>query len=401
MGTLHLLRCKTQHYEWGSTEFIPELLGEAPDGAPHAELWMGAHAGAPSWLLVDGALVELGEFIRADPLSTLGAEAVDRFGPTLPFLVKVLAAAHPLSLQAHPSKARASARSADETHAGISVSSPTRLYKDGNHKPELICALTRFEALCGFRPLAEAADLFGSLDDPDAQTISERLRTHDSASALEVVVEDLLRRRIPTSGIVAASRAARLTVSDAMVAHALGWCSRLADLFPDDPGAVISLLMNYVRLEPGEALSLPSGNLHAYLHGAGIELMANSDNVLRGGLTSKHIDVDELLAVVDWNPLVEPVIRASIVGPVSTYPSPSDEFELTEIHLGTAGRIVEFRVTGPEILLCVDGAVTITANDEALGMTRGQVVFVEAAATKLIASGEGARLYRATIGAAR
>jgi mannose-6-phosphate isomerase len=383
-----VLQCKVQSYDWGSQTFIPELLGVEPTGAPQAELWMGAHPAAPS--MVDG--VPLGDLLRADPEAMLGRAVIDRFGPQLPFLMKVLAAEHPLSLQAHPSRLRAIQRFAEEDADGIDRASPFRSYRDANHKPELICALTEFEGLCGFRPVDQTLMLLRSLEDDAAQEVVELLGGADPETALRNSVEDLIRGRQPIDGIIAACRrAAEYPSPDAIrFVESFRWCVALSDEYPDDPGAVISLLMNYVALRPGEALCLPSGNLHAYLRGAGIELMANSDNVLRGGLTHKHIDVDELLSVVDWNPLGDPVIRPVESHGVSTYPSPSDEFILHRIEVTTNDVVVN--VEGPEILICIRGKAKLCGME----VGQGSVLFIPAAMGEYTVSGE-AKLFRATI----
>jgi mannose-6-phosphate isomerase len=391
-----VLQCQVQTYDWGSTTFIPSLLGAEPDGQPQAELWMGAHPGAPSQVNVGGREVSLADVIAGDPVAMLGADSLRRFGAGLPFLMKVLSAAKPLSLQAHPSRKRAMARFAEEDAAGVDRASPFRSYRDPNHKPELICALTEFEALCGFRSLDETLVLLKSLDGDGAQDLIAVLSKDDPISALRSAVEDLLRGRLDTAAIIAACREAVNHPSPEALAG-LGlfrWCVMLADQYPGDAGAVISLLMNYVVLQPGEALSLPSGNLHAYLRGSGIELMANSDNVLRGGLTSKHIDVDELLAVVDWMPLIDPVIRPMALREsdgVATYPSPSDEFVLHHIEVSETG--AELTVAGPEILICVRGSASVAG----VAVVSGTVAFVPASTGHYSMIGD-AELYRATVG---
>ncbi len=377
------LRCQVQPYAWGSTTFIPRLLGYEADGTPQAELWIGAHPSAPSTITAGGVDLSLADFIAANPAGTLGAANVDRFGPELPFLMKVLSSTHPLSLQAHPSKERAIARFAQEDAAGIDRSSPLRSYRDRNHKPELICALTEFEALCGFRSLDETVTLLQRLDSDAVRALIGRL---NGLSALGGLFEDLLRRRIPIEPIIDACRAAAPRPE-------FRWCVDLADQYPNDPGAVISLLMNYVLLQPGEALALPSGNLHAYLRGSGIELMANSDNVLRGGLTTKHVDVDELLAVVDCTPLADPVIRPTGDAANATYPSPSDEFQLHRLDLGGATDGLTITVDGPEVLLCVRGTVTV----DGMNLTQGKAAFVPAMVETYRVGGDG-ELYRATLG---
>lgn len=321
-----------QHYDWGEIDAFANL-GVRADGLPHAELWMGSHPSSPS-LLADGR--RLDDVISADPIGTLGADNVDRFGPNLPFLFKVLAARRPLSIQAHPSKAQAEAGFARENAAGTSLDAPGRNYRDANHKPELICALDNFEALYGFRPYPEAAH---DLEVAGLDRWARHLRQAGAQHCLEAML-----RSDPD---VVAHDAATAAAGNALAA-------RLQTLHPGDVGVLVALLLNHVVLKPGQALFLGAGNLHAYLHGLGVELMANSDNVLRGGLTSKHVDVEELLAVVDTTPGNSSTITNAVDG---LYPAPVDEFAL--LHLGAAGERRLIDVHGPAILLCTSGEVEV------------------------------------------
>ncbi len=397
---MYVLHGAVQEYEWGSKTFIPTLLGVEATGQPQAELWMGAHPSAPSLVELGGDRVSLADLISSDPIGVLGVSSVRRFGEGLPFLMKVLSAAQPLSLQAHPSRERAIARFAEEDAAGIDRASPIRSYRDANHKPELICALTEFEALCGFRSIDETLVILRSLSGSVASDLIDVLTDHDSLSGLRNAVEDLLRGRLDIAPIVAACRESIADRSPEVIEHGgpFRWCAALAERYPGDAGAVISLLMNYVVLRPGEALSLPSGNLHAYLQGSGIELMANSDNVLRGGLTVKHIDVDELLAVVDWAPLIDPVVRPVVAAGVATYPSPSDEFGLHRFNLESAP--ITVTVFGPELLLCLSGSATLEYESGVEQMVPGTTLFVAASTQSYALSGTG-EVYRATLGAPR
>jgi mannose-6-phosphate isomerase len=275
-------------YAWGSTTAIPELLGTAPTGRPQAELWLGAHPGSPSQLV--GA----------------GGTLADVVPGGLPFLLKVLAAASPLSLQAHPTAEQAAAGFAAESAAGIPIDSPDRNYKDASAKPELIYALSDpFRALCGFRAVAETRNLLLPVSG-DARIAPLLDRLVDDAS-LRPVFEWLITRGPGVDDLIAA------VVEASAVDDDPSWDTvrRLADVYPGDPGIAISLLMHTAVLRSGEALYLPAGYIHAYLQGVGVELMSASDNVLRGGLTPKHIDVPELLKVLDFRarpvPYLEPV----------------------------------------------------------------------------------------------
>ncbi|MFD8263089.1 mannose-6-phosphate isomerase, class I [Streptomyces griseoluteus] len=370
-------------YAWGSTIAIPRLLGTEPTGEPQAEMWMGAHPGAPS-RTSRGTLVEV---IDADPERELGAEAVAKFGPRLPFLLKILAAGAPLSLQVHPDLAQAREGYAEEERRGVPVDAPDRNYKDANHKPELICALTEFDGLCGFRAPAEAAGLLDGLGVDSLKPYVDLLRAQPEDAAL---------REVLTAILTANPEDMADTVTEATAA-----CTRLggpytpyADMardYPGDPGVIAAMLLNHVRLQPGEALFLGAGIPHAYLDGLGVEIMANSDNVLRCGLTPKHIDVPELLRVVRFEASDPGVLRpeASPDGE-EVYETPIDEFRLSRWVLpGETAR--DLTLPTPQILLCTAGSVRVGEH----GLLPGRSVFVPAG-EKAEASGEGT-LFRATV----
>jgi mannose-6-phosphate isomerase len=367
-----LLTNRVQRYLWGSLTSIPELLGVDPDGEPQAELWIGAHPLAPS--TVNGT--PLTRLIEADPVGMLGERSLQAFGPNLPFLLKVLAAAQPLSLQAHPSIPQAVAGFEREEAAGMLLSSPSRVFKDRNHKPELICALTDFEALCGFRPAREAAELFEYLGTPTTVGIATHLRSNE-LTGRRTAVEHLLSlssadaRRI-VNEVAVASRADRGAHHDAC-----RLAIRLAEQYPGDPGVVVALLLNHVTLKPGEALVLGAGNLHAYLCGTGVELMANSDNVLRGGLTRKHVDVPGLISILDWATLDSPVCRPERHGDWDVYPTPAAEFELHRSAVQTA--TYALRGDGPQLLWCASGHAEVMLDSRVvLSLVGGQSAFLPA-----------------------
>jgi len=359
------LQCKVQTYAWGNPTAIPELLGVAATGEPQAELWMGAHPKAPSTLTSTG--VSLGDHIAADPNGTLGAATHERFG-RLPFLFKVLAAGKPLSIQAHPSL---------------------------NHKPEMICALTPFVGRCGFRARDSTRSLFEDLvaAQPDADLLVEVRDRLSVDGADGDVLADVLAwlLRLPasdTAHLVGATVAAARTLlerGDSPWAAELAWCAPMNVEFPDDRGVVVALLLNHVVLEPGQAFFLEAGNLHAYLDGVGVELMANSDNVVRGGLTPKNIDIEELLAVVDCTPIDPPVQSPS--GPNHTFDAAVPEFALTRVELTADG--ADAVVVGPEIVIVTEGAATIETSAERLELARGEVVFVAAADAGYTLAGNG------------
>ncbi|CAL9438221.1 Mannose-6-phosphate isomerase [Streptomyces sp. enrichment culture] len=371
-------------YAWGSPTAIPELLGVEPSGEPQAEMWMGAHPGAPSRT----ARGTLPEVIGAAPERELGARTVERFGPRLPFLLKLLAAGAPLSLQVHPDLEQAREGYEDEERRGVPLDAPHRNYRDANHKPELICALTDFDGLCGFRPPAETAGLFDGLGVASLKPYADLLRAHPEDAALrEVLTAILTADPEEMSRTVAEAAAACERLGGAYAPYA-----GIARHYPGDPGVLAALLLNHVRLQPGEALYLGAGVPHAYLGGLGVEIMANSDNVLRCGLTPKHVDVPELLRVVRFEAGDPGVLRPEASGDgEEVYETPIDEFRLSRYVLpeGTAAR--DLTLPAPQILLCTAG--TVRAGEHRL--TPGRSVFVPAG-EKAEVSGDGT-VFRATV----
>ncbi len=382
-----------QPYAWGSPTFLASLQGREPTGDPEAELWLGDHPVAPARVQVAGELRPLPELIAADPVAALGPTD-DR---ALPYLLKILAAAAPLSLQAHPSAAQAAAGFAREEAAGIPRTAPHRTFRDPNPKPELVCALTPFDALCGFRPLEETVDLLASLDVAALAPVLTALRA-DGAAALPGVVGTLLGADADASAALVAEVVAACGRPAGPYPAERAWAVRLADAYPGDPGVVLALLLNLVSLAPGEALFLGPGNLHAYLEGAAVEIMANSDNVLRGGLTPKHVDVPALVGILDTTVGRPDVQQPS--GPLHTYRCPVPEFSLVRAVLDVAGRPVGFAPTGPEILLVTAGEVVATRRDgQAVVLRSGEAAFVPASDGPYTVDGAGT-VFRATTGSA-
>jgi mannose-6-phosphate isomerase len=372
-------------YAWGSPRAIPELLGQPPTGAPIAELWFGAHPDSPS--MVEGD--PLDQLIAADPARLLGPAVAAAYGDRLPFLVKILAAARPLSIQVHPTRAQAAAGFADEQARGIAIDAPERNYRDANHKPELLFALTEFDALCGFRPVAVTLELLDALAVADLDPVRVAL---SGADPLRTAFGWLLERDATERARLVASvraSAARLARSSAWPLVAQAVLQADAE-FPDDVGVLLALLLNAVRLAPGEAIYLGAGNVHAYLRGMGVEVMANSDNVLRCGLTPKHIDVDEVMRVADFTALVEPRCRPDERGAGEVrFAVAVPDFELSMLDVGDRRAS---RSGGPQLLLCTAGAVFA----DAIGLGPGQAVFA-AAGSEVALTGNG-RIVRATVG---
>ncbi len=335
-----------KHYDWGDLTAIPHLLGREPDGRPYAELWFGTHDGAPS-TLDDGRSLE----------SVVGP---------LPYLLKVLSASQPLSLQVHPTSEQARAGFDREDAAGVPLQSLRRTYRDPFHKPEIMCALTSFEALCGIAPVQQTDALLGELGPAAAS-----MRAVLANGGVDAVIALLLNDR-PALG----------PLLDAAELHPdprCTWLAKLGHQFPGDPSAAIALILNYVSLRPGEAIYLGAGNLHAYLGGTGVEVMANSDNVVRAGLTSKHVDADEVLTVLDTTPLIDPLVR-----PVPTtdggtnYPVPVMDFRLTVYEIDGS---VDFVADGPELLLCTKGETVDFSQGDCVFVTAGEEVELIGTAT--------------------
>ncbi|MGW2540119.1 mannose-6-phosphate isomerase, class I [Kitasatospora sp. NPDC001574] len=387
-------------YAWGSVTALPELLGQEPTGEPQAELWMGAHPGDPSRADRGDGPRRLDELIAADPERELGAASVARFGPTLPFLLKVLAPGIPISIQAHPSLDQARAGYAAENARGIPLDAPHRNYRDDNHKPELICALGDFDGLCGFRRPAGAAALLAGLRVPALEPLIALLGAGDEAEALSRALAAALDLDGPAAG--AAVRDTAEAVDKAAAGDPDGPYApytRITRDFPGDRGLIAGLLLNHVRLRAGQALYLGAGVPHAYLHGVCVELQANSDNVLRAGLTPKHIDVPELLEVVEFAACSPaPLLPVPVDGTPGEelYPVPIDEFRLSRFALDGRDREVDGRA--PQILLCTAGTARLTAADgTALDLARGESAFLPATGTTTRLTGTGATVFRATV----
>lgn len=384
---MHHLTGALMHYPWGTTDFIPDLLGRPADGRPVAEYWLGAHAGAPATL----DSTPLNVAIAEDP-ALLGRRAADTFGPQLPYLMKVLSARHALSLQAHPSREQARAGYAREEAAGIDRAAPERTYADDWPKPEVMVALTEFHTLSGFRDPLATAELLDGLGVGDvAASLTAPLTQRTGSAALAEVFLDLLSADGDRQELVN-------QVLSAAVRHAddpgpLGEFARTAleldGTFPGDPGILAALLLNRVTLRPGEALFVDHGTLHAHLRGSGIEVMAASDNVVRGGLTAKHIDVDELVRVVDFSPSRPRVLPADPVGPgVWAYRTPCPEFDVWRVEPTADGAALPGEDSA-RIVLVTRGTVTLTSAGRALELRCGEAAFVSALDAGVTASGEG------------
>ncbi len=411
-------------YDWGSTTTLARLQGRSPSGRPEAELWMGAHPAAPSALRTpDGVEQRLDELVAAAPEALLGPEVTQRFDGRLPFLLKVLCIARPLSLQVHPGAERA--RQGFDGEVGALGE---HRYTDPYPKPELLYALEPVEALCGFREASQAERLLSLLDGPRAAAVTAPLRAagacaptgpsgdprdddRAATACLEEAFEILVtwpqddraafaadmaqeaRRLLHDTG---AQRGAGLSSQDR---RALVWVSRLAQHFPQDPLVVAPLLLDLVLLRPGETLFVPAGAPHAYLHGTGVEIMANSDNVLRAGLTHKPVAVAELLHVVDGRSRPQRDVPEERLGPCEVAWRPQlPWFQLTRLRPDGGEVVADASVTGPQVLLCTSGEVAVVGDDgQELPLPAGSSVFVAAGCDSLRVRGNG-EVFRAAVG---
>lgn len=376
---------RPRDYSWGSPEVIPDFLGKAATGSPVAEAWYGAHPSAPSD--TDGG-TDLRTYLAQAPQERLGADVVARFGPQLPYLLKLIAPMQPLSLQVHPNLEQAREGFAREEESATPPE--RRSYHDANHKPELVYALTTFEAVCGFRAPRRAAELLAGLSAPLARDLLVRLRAEPSAIGVHAAFGRLLQ--IGTAEQVqevVRQCAARLATGTSPSQRADAIVTRLAQIHPGDPGAVAALLLNPVTLHAGEVMFVPAGCVHAYLSGFGVEVMANSDNVLRAGLTGKHVDIPELLATVDS--VAAPPIRIApeqLTEATGVFYAPVDDFELSLTRLEEdPGHRLPGR--GPRVLLGLDGTVQVATAEQTCTLGRGQALFVSADEGPLQVAGTG------------
>ena len=390
-----------QPYAWGSHRALAQLRGEAePTSKPEAELWMGAHPLAPSRFMAGGE--SLPSAIDSAPAEYLGARVQHEYGAKLPFLLKVLAADTPLSLQAHPSIEQARRGFAAEVAAGIPLEAAHRNYKDQNHKPELLCALCEFWALCGFREVRRTLQLLDTLGLaellPYRALLAAEPNENGISKAFSALMQAPAEHARPLALATTQACQARLG-QPGPFADERRWVERLGELYPGDIGVVSSLLLNLVRLAPGEAVYLPAGNLHAYLGGTGVEIMASSDNVLRGGLTPKHVDAAELLRVLDFRPLhVEPQ-RPVVREREHVYATPAREFCLSYFDCAStnADESLDIALDGPEIWLVTQGHFELTdAAGPPLTLTATRSAFVTAATGRLQLRGNG-RIFRARV----
>ncbi|WP_027586353.1 mannose-6-phosphate isomerase, class I [Acidipropionibacterium thoenii] len=390
---------RVQHYAWGSTDAIPQILGIPADGTPWAEYWLGAHASAPSILDAPSDLAGSGTVLDeylAGHSQEIGEASCRTFGPRLPYLVKILSAGHSLSLQAHPSRAQAEAGFAAENAAGVPLDDAGRLFRDDWPKPEMIVALTDFDALAGFRDPAISLEMISAVGPmPTVEAVLEPLHDADPRIGLATVIRDCLtgsdRVRQALAELLDAARAV-VARGGADRSDPAGEIARTAIELdadhPADPSILAALLMNRVLLHPGQQINQPAGTIHAYLRGTGIEIMANSDNVLRGGLTIKHIDIDQLLEIADLQPReIVPADPEPLGEGIAVYRTRYPEFRLWRVTpAGPSGERGTSPVELPatdlgRIILVTSGTLICRCDQRELEVAPGQAAWLAAGET--------------------
>jgi len=399
MTGICILKNTIQEYAWGSYTAIPELLGrDSPADTPQAELWMGAHPKAPSMAKCNGAWRSLKELIEENPRVILGEKVAEKFKNRLPYLFKVLAAEKPLSIQAHPSRTQAREGFERENRLGIPFDAFNRNYKDDNHKPECICALSPFWALNGFRKISDMISLLERICPPGLKEGLDLLHRKPDSMGLKHFFQGMMtldpqhREQIIDAAV---KNAARVKGED----KAYQWMMDLYEEYPSDIGVFSPVILNLIRLEPGQAMFLPAGTLHAYLGGVGIELMANSDNVLRGGLTPKHVDVKELLNVLNFEECEINILNMERLHPCEhRYVCPAEEFALSVITVKTGMDYYSTDHRWVEILLCTDGHAVMNdlTSSACVVIKKGMSVLISAAVKQYRIKGD-AVLYKAAV----
>ena len=402
-----------QHYAWGGCDFIPGLLGIAnSERRPFAELWMGAHPKGPATANVAGIEIPLNRLIAEAPEKLLGPTASAHFGGRLPYLFKVLDVAEMLSIQAHPTKKQAEEGFARENAAGIDLQDSGRNYKDDNDKPEVAVALTDFWMLHGFRPLEQIADMFRTI--PELYAImpgfpKKLVQTENTVKARRALLQDLYRTVMTTpqdrADRLLKSLLARLAKTDLTDKNDPGfWVARASETFCPveghcDRGIFSIYLLSLVHLQPGQGTFQPAGTLHAYLEGVTMELMANSDNVLRGGLTPKRVDVPGLMRILSFDSGLPVVLNGVQTGASRcVYQTSSDEFELSSINLESGTPYLGNAVQGPDTIIVLSGSATLAANGHSTVLTRGTIIFVPFGMHyALDASRDRAMLFKASV----
>ncbi|WP_156155791.1 mannose-6-phosphate isomerase, class I [Demequina phytophila] len=389
---MYRLQPALQNYAWGMTEVLEDLTGRPVSGDPVAEAWWGAHASAPAIATAahhhgaDEAGLHAGDSLGLDALisrapgATLGPVLAERW-ERLPYLLKVLAIAKPLSLQVHPTLDQAEAGFKDEEARGVPADAPTRTFKDRSHKPEMIVALTPMTLLAGFRPANAVAQDLVWLGQPCTRRWAEELA---NATEPTIALGEYVQKVLRDPEAPAALEALIEVGGRSGVPEALAVASAAALEFPGDPGALVALALNVVRLTPGQACFTGAGVIHSYQSGVGVEIMANSDNVVRAGLTPKAVDIDLLVELTDGTPTPPPRVVAERDGSVTRYPTPCAEFSLSMVERGSATF-----PAGPRIVLAVDGTAAVHGERGSVHLQRGQAAFVPYSDGRLVVDAVG------------
>jgi mannose-6-phosphate isomerase len=359
---------EVKNFSWGSKHLIQDQLGLGPTNQQVAEVWFGTHAGGQSKLL------------------TSGQNLSEAIGSKLSFLVKFLAADSPLSIQVHPNSLQAKAGFAKENAAGIDLTDPKRNYKDDSHKPEILIALTPFEALCGFRPRAEILEIFLAFSESEAR-FGELAALAATDATIEEIFAELLEDQLLAERF---SSTVETLDADSLAERARALVVGLLEKYPGDTGALVALLLNQIELESGEAIYLPAGNVHAYLSGFGLEVMAASDNVIRGGLTSKHIDKAELRQIADFSELAKPLVSTKkLAEGLVEYPVAASEFRVYRAQITGTNMLADIDLPAAAVIVCVSGEIAVgTSQEQREVLKKGEVVFVSEA-KKFSLSGSG------------
>lgn len=369
-------------YAWGSKTLIPNLLGEESSTQPVAEIWFGTHDGSPS------VLTQNKEILLSEELS----------GHKLSFLLKLLAADEPLSIQAHPNAQQAKEGFARENQLGIALDAPERNYKDDQPKPEMIVALSdEFHALCGFRDISESLQLLDLLSGAQSGSVEFKARINSWSEALRSVgLAECYRKIMASTGQLQDLSQEFVEVANDLLQRkndfpeSLRTALTLNEKCPSDVGVFVSLIMNHVVLTKGQALFLPAGNIHAYMSGLAVEIMAASDNVLRGGLTPKHIDLVELERVLDFRPVDVPYVHpVALNNWVSDYPVPEADFALLKLEISPEESSQTLKIPGEAIVLCVSGEITIISGDDSVVLAPGQAAYINEPTRSVTLVGQG------------
>ncbi len=385
----YLIKPSLQNYSWGDTKYLQELIGEQQEiGKPLAEIWFGAHPKAPSLAITEKGEIPMDKLLQDMPENMLGTEQ----NIALPFLLKILAAAEPLSLQVHPDKQTAQNGFRKEEQEGIPLNDPKRSFKDPNHKPELICALTPFIAMCGFRPFDEIIRNFHILGIIEIWQKFSAFNKNPSKNTLR----DLFSQILESESSQLEEVMHCLEIIQPKLSPKLKFtcqiCKHLNEFYPLDSGIVSPLLLNTFTLQPGQAIFLDAGILHSYIQGAGIEIMANSDNVIRGGLTPKFINREILFAITRFETYLPQLIHPHLkINELVSYPTPAEEFYLSRLIL--EGTYILDNLHKPLLVFCFKGSFT---TDDGFSLERGKAMFISFAERPVTLSGS-ADLFIASI----